>query len=97
LASLKSVQASLRWNRRVCGLQATNAGERSIELRALMSAANSALAFDLRCEVREQLIEFIKRNYPGSLPKSRTAPAEFRMQIQAGETDHQGRGQNEHG
>jgi small-conductance mechanosensitive channel len=91
------LRASSRWNRKVCALQVTNASERSIELRALMSAANSGLAFDLRCEVREQLIDFIKRNYPDSLPKSRAEVAEFRSQIAAGESDSRARGQNEHG
>ena len=37
-----------------------------------MSAANSGNAFDLRCYVRENLIAFIKKNYPGCLPKIRT-------------------------
>ena len=91
------VQASPRWNRRVCGLQVTNASEHTIELRALVSAANSGLAFDLRCEVREQLIDFIKRNDPHSLPKSRTELAEFRTQMPGSETDHEDRGQNEQG
>jgi hypothetical protein len=37
----------------------------------LMSAANSSLAFDLRCLVREKLIEFLQAEYPESLPRSR--------------------------
>jgi hypothetical protein len=36
-----------------------------------MSAANSGSAFDLRCFIRENLIAFIAKNYPGSLPKAR--------------------------
>mgnify|MGYP001769480372 CR=1 FL=1 len=29
-------------------------------------------AWDLRCEVREKLIEFLQERYPGALPKQRT-------------------------
>jgi len=29
-------------------------------------------AFDLRCEIREGLIEFLRRNHPESLPKVRS-------------------------
>lgn len=59
------------WDGRINGLQVTNTTDRSIEIRALMSAANSGNAFDLRCFVREKLIDFIKKNYPESLPKTR--------------------------
>jgi len=59
------------WDRRVNILQVTNASERTIEIRALMSASNSSRAFDLRCDVREGLITFIRENYPDSFPQTR--------------------------
>jgi small-conductance mechanosensitive channel len=59
------------WNRKVWGLQVTNANERTVELRALMSAPDAPTAWNLRCEVREKLIEFIQKNYPDGLPKVR--------------------------
>ena len=59
------------WDRRVNILQVTNASERTIEVRALMSAANSSHAFDLRCNVREGLIRYVQEHYPGSLPITR--------------------------
>ncbi len=59
------------WDGKVCGLQVTNATERTIECRALMSAADSSSAWDLRCQVREQLLAFLQRNLPRSLPKVR--------------------------
>jgi small-conductance mechanosensitive channel len=65
------LDASPRWDRRVNGLQVTEARERTLEIRALMSAADASLAWDLRCEVREKLVDFLQRNYPGSLPKLR--------------------------
>lgn len=56
------------WDQRVKVLQITNASERTIEVRALMSATSSGNAFDLRCNVREGLITFLQKNYPGSFP-----------------------------
>jgi hypothetical protein len=42
-----------------------------MEIRALMSAPDASIAWDLRCEVREKLIDFIQKRYPDSLPKVR--------------------------
>jgi small-conductance mechanosensitive channel len=61
------------WDGKVNVLQVTNATERTVEIRALMSAADSPTAWDLRVAVREKLIEFLKKNYPDSLPKTRVA------------------------
>ena len=69
---LKTIlEASPHWDQRVCVLQVTNATERTVELRALMSARNSSAAWDLRCEVREKLLAFIQQQYPEHLPKVR--------------------------
>jgi small-conductance mechanosensitive channel len=65
------LKESNNWDGKVWGLQVTNATERTMELRALMSAADSSMAWDLRCEVRGKLIEFIQKNYPDALPKAR--------------------------
>jgi small-conductance mechanosensitive channel len=65
------VRESNLWDRKVCGVQVTNASERGIEVRALVSAADSSKAWDLRCEVREKLITFLQDKYPGSLPRVR--------------------------
>jgi small-conductance mechanosensitive channel len=59
------------WDRRVKVLQVTNASERTIEVRALMSASSSGNAFDLRCDIREGLITFIQQHYPECLPLTR--------------------------
>jgi hypothetical protein len=50
----------------------TNASDRTVELRALMSAPDSSQAWDLRCHVREALIRFLQERYPESLPRLRT-------------------------
>ena len=63
------------WDRRAKVVQVTDATEKTMQLRILASAASSGIAFDLRCYIRENLITFIQKNYPESLPKMR---AEYR-------------------
>jgi len=64
----KIVNASPLWDKRVANVQVTNTTEKTVEIRALVSAGNSAAAWDLRCLVREKLIDFMQRNYPEKLP-----------------------------
>jgi len=59
------------WDRKVGLLQVTNASERTLELRVLVSAPDAGTAWDLRCHVREKLVEFLQKNYPQALPKLR--------------------------
>ena len=65
------LEASNLWNQKVNNLQVTDSKEKTVELRALMSAADSPKVWDLRVYVREGLIKFIQKNYPESLPKTR--------------------------
>jgi small-conductance mechanosensitive channel len=65
------LENSSYWNRNAWGLQVTNSTDRAVELRALMSASDASSAWNLRCAVREKLIEFIQKNYPEGLPKVR--------------------------
>lgn len=60
------------WDKRVKVLQITDLKERTMEVRALMSAANSGQAFDLRCYIRENLIAYVNKNYPTAFPKNRS-------------------------
>ena len=59
------------WMGKVCVLQVSDLFQNVMQLRALMDARNSGDAWDLRCFVREHLIEFIQKNYPGGLPRYR--------------------------
>lgn len=65
------LESSPLWDKKVNVLQVTDAKERSLEIRALMSAKDSGNAWDLRVFIREKLIEFLQKNYPDSLPKTR--------------------------
>lgn len=67
------LQSTDLWDGKVNVIQVTDATEKTMELRALMSAADSPTAWDLRVFIRERLIEFIKDNYPESLPLSRVS------------------------
>ena len=68
---LEFLQCSQTWDREVWGLQVTNSGERGLELRAIMSAVDAPTSWDLRCEMREKLVAFLKETYPESLPRRR--------------------------
>jgi small-conductance mechanosensitive channel len=65
------LKESKLWDGQVAALQVTDFKEGVMELRLLMSARSSGAAFDLRCEVREKLIDFIQREHPEALPHSR--------------------------
>lgn len=65
------VEGSPLWDRKTCVLQVTDAKERAIELRALVSAGDSSALWDLRCHVREELVRFLQQHYPDRLPRTR--------------------------
>jgi small-conductance mechanosensitive channel len=82
-AELKRIcESTPLWNGKVCVLQVSDLFQSVMQLRALMDARNSGDAWDLRCYVREHLIDFIQKNYPGGLPRFRGelgGPAEERI------------------
>jgi len=59
------------WDGRTWALQVTDLNENTIQMRALMSAADASRAFDLRCYVRERLVHFLQEKYPHCLPTKR--------------------------
>jgi len=59
------------WDGKVNVLQVTDLNDRTMELRALVSASDSPKAWDLRVYVREALIRFVQEEYPQFLPKGR--------------------------
>ena len=65
------VKASKLWDGKVLGLQVTDLKESTIELRVVVSGRSSGDTFDLRCEIREKLIDFLQRELPGALPRRR--------------------------
>lgn len=59
------------WDRQAQVIQVTDVTEKTMEIRALMSARDASTAWDLRVFIRENLLEFIRKNYPESLPRTR--------------------------
>jgi small-conductance mechanosensitive channel len=65
------VEEDKHWDGKVNVLQVTNATEKTIELRVLVSAKSSPEAWELRVNVREKLLMFLQKNHPEHLPKTR--------------------------
>jgi small-conductance mechanosensitive channel len=59
------------WDREVKKVQVTETMADTVQVRLLVGARNAPQAFDLRCDVREAMIEFIRTQYPDSLPRTR--------------------------
>lgn len=59
------------WDGETATLQVTDAVGGYMRLRAVVSAADGSVVWDLRCRVREGLIDWIRANHPESLPKTR--------------------------
>jgi small-conductance mechanosensitive channel len=70
-AFLEILKETELWDGEVGVMQVTNATDRAMEIRALMSAPNSPQAWDLRVHVREELIEYLQQHFPDSLPRTR--------------------------
>lgn len=65
------VEASEHWDGEVWRLHVTDSRERTLELRAMMSAPDAPGAWELRCEVRERLVGWLRDEYPEALPRVR--------------------------
>ncbi|MEC5387856.1 mechanosensitive ion channel family protein [Uliginosibacterium sp. H3] len=61
------------WDGRVCILQVTDATEHTMQVRLLVSSANASRGFDLRCRMREALIDYMQNECPEALPVTRVA------------------------
>ncbi|PZR51785.1 mechanosensitive ion channel family protein [Xylanimonas oleitrophica] len=59
------------WDERVGILQVTEATGGFVRVRVLVSAKDGPTLFDLRCFVREGLVEWLQRSAPGALPRTR--------------------------
>ncbi|MFL9845330.1 mechanosensitive ion channel family protein [Flavobacterium rhizosphaerae] len=88
---LESVKGDL-WDGQGKVLQVTNASEKGIELRALMTSKSSPINWDLRVFIREKLILFIQQYYPQHLPKTRIEMHEEQHLKKDNNTDEQNNG-----
>lgn len=63
--------ASDLWDGRSSGLVVTDAVDGYLRVRITVSAADSGALFNLRCAVREGMVEWLQRTYPEALPRWR--------------------------
>jgi small-conductance mechanosensitive channel len=65
------VSQSKLWNGQVFNVQVTDARAATIEVRILMTSNNAGDNFDLRCDVREKMIDFLRKEHASALPRQR--------------------------
>jgi small-conductance mechanosensitive channel len=65
-------QVPALWDGRVSIIQVTDTSDKAIQLRILVSSSNASNSWDLRCFLREKLVQFIATNHPDYLPQLRT-------------------------
>lgn len=76
------IQGNPLWDQKDWTLQVTDVLPNGlVELRALMSAADSPSAWDLKCDVREHLVTYIRTNFPDALPRFRVETPETRVGV----------------
>jgi small-conductance mechanosensitive channel len=61
------------WDKNVQTVQVSDVTETAMQLRILVSASDATALFDLRCEVRENVIAWLQKHYPASSPGVRFA------------------------
>lgn len=69
-------KASPLWDGKVVNLAVTDIQPEVMEVRCLVSARNAPKTFDLRCEVREKMMAFLRDELPEAFPRRRLALAE---------------------
>ena len=71
---MRLVRSSDLWDGRSCTLQVTDATGGHVRVRALVSAENSGDLWDLRCYIREELINWLQHRAVYALPRTRLEP-----------------------
>jgi small-conductance mechanosensitive channel len=77
--SVDSVRGELRrlleandlWDGKIAKVEVTDAKPNAVELRVLVSASDASKCWDLRCQLREKLLDFLRTKYPSALPRVR--------------------------
>jgi hypothetical protein len=67
----QAVRESKRWDGAVVNLQVVDTDQKTIQLRALVSSRNAPESWDLRCEIREKILAFMRKEMPEALPRQR--------------------------
>lgn len=67
------LRASKLWDEQVANVQVTDASAAALQVRILVSARTAGETFDLRCEVREKMMAFLRDRHPEAMPLMRRA------------------------
>jgi small-conductance mechanosensitive channel len=70
----QALEASQLWDGDTAVVQVTDSTDRTMQIRLLMSAADSGTAWDLRCYIREHMIDYLQREHADALPRVRLEP-----------------------
>ena len=70
------VHASIHWDGDVVSLVVIDITERTAKIRCTASAKNASAAFDLKCEIREKMLAFMRDDCPEALPRDRVDVAD---------------------
>ncbi|WP_230292029.1 mechanosensitive ion channel family protein [Croceicoccus sp. Ery5] len=83
---MEIVESNPRWDKRVRHMQITELTRDAIEIRFLMTAKDSPTLFDLRCDVREALIQWIAAEMPEAIVRQRILTPEP-VRVESGGAD----------
>ncbi|HVZ42970.1 MAG TPA: mechanosensitive ion channel domain-containing protein [Ramlibacter sp.] len=64
-------ESASEWDGRVFSVQVSDTTDRAMQVRVLVSSADSGKSWDLRCKLREALLAFLAREHPQCLPVAR--------------------------
>lgn len=70
-AFLRAVRKNPLWDRRTAGMQVTDHKREGIELRGLVSARDAGTLWDLRCQIREAVLDFIRTDMQEAIARDR--------------------------
>lgn len=65
------VESSSHWNRNTCALHVTSCDDVCMQLRLIASAPTAGESFELQCEIREKMLDCLRREFPQALPRAR--------------------------
>lgn len=67
----RQIRGHRDWDERAQAVQVTNTVADAIEVRLLMSARDASDLFNLRCDIRESMLAWLRENQPGAIVRRR--------------------------
>ena len=65
------IETTVLWDRRTADCLVTDATGGFLQIRFVASAEDSSKQWNLRCLIREHMVEWVRENYPDALPSTR--------------------------